>query len=160
MLATAAAHLEPQAALRTADTLTEALSKFPGHQPRHPLLPGLAAALTGDARRPATRAAGLVGATGTILPGQPFLAPITHLPSLEPLPCRLSTQQLADLLKHPLCVDQARRVVLGVLEQRYRRTFADHWEFVRFATAPERDLGLDFTTPPWRPELPAPETRK
>jgi hypothetical protein len=55
-------------------------------------------------------------------------------------------------------VDQIRRVVLEQLENRYHRPFADHWEFVRFATA--QRLGLDFTTPPRHPESPAPETRK
>jgi hypothetical protein len=55
-------------------------------------------------------------------------------------------------------VDQARRVVLEQLENRYRRPFADHWQFVRFAT--EQRLGLDFTSPPRRPDLPAPETRR
>jgi tRNA A-37 threonylcarbamoyl transferase component Bud32 len=156
-LAAVAARLEPEAILQAANTLTEAISKTPGRQPLHDLVPGLAAALSGDARRPATRAAGLVGAIGSVLPGQPFLVPTAHLPALEPLPGRLSEQELVDLLKHPLCVDQARRVVLDVLEQRYRRSFADHWEFVRFAT--EQRLDLDFT-PPRRPESPAPEARK
>jgi hypothetical protein len=55
-------------------------------------------------------------------------------------------------------VDEARRVVLDQLGTRYGRIFADHWEFVRFAS--EQRLGLDFTTPPRRPETPAPETRK
>ena len=73
-------------------------------------------------------------------------------------PCRLSTQQLVELLKHPLCVDQARRVVLDLLGTRYGRIFADHWEFVRFAQ--QQNLGLDFTTPPRRPEPRALETRK
>ena len=49
-------------------------------------------------------------------------------------------------------------MVLEQLETRYRRPFADHWQFVRFAT--EQHLGLDFTTPPRRPESPEPETRK
>jgi hypothetical protein len=48
--------------------------------------------------------------------------------------------------------------VLEQPENRQRRPFADPWEFVRFARA--QNLGLDFTTPPRRPEAPAPETRK
>ena len=32
------------------------------------------------------------------------------------------------------------------------RTFADHWEFVRYAK--EQQLDLDFTTPPKRPARP------
>jgi hypothetical protein len=89
---------------------------------------------------------------------QPLLAPAALALALEPPSCRLSTQELVDLLKNPLCVDQARRLVLEQLENRYRRPFADHWQFVRFAQ--EQRLGLDFTTPPRRPEPPAPETRK
>jgi hypothetical protein len=66
-----------------------------------------------------------------------------------PLPCRLSTQQLVELLKQPTCIGPARRVILDQLENRYRGKFADHWAFVRFAK--EQKLGLDFTTPPKRP---------
>jgi hypothetical protein len=43
-----------------------------------------------------------------------------------------------------------RRVILDQLEHRYRRKFADHWAFVRYAH--EQKLGLDFTSPPKRPE--------
>jgi hypothetical protein len=39
--------------------------------------------------------------------------------------------------------------VLDHLGIRHRRTFADQWEFVRFAE--QQRLGLDFTTPPKRP---------
>jgi hypothetical protein len=67
----------------------------------------------------------------------------------EPLPCRLSTQDLVELLKMPTCYDEARNVVLKHLGNRYGRTFANHWEFVHFAE--ERHLDLDFTTPPKRP---------
>lgn len=73
------------------------------------------------------------------------------LPALQPLPCRLSTQELVDLLKQPFFVGEARRVVLDQLENRYGRKFTDHWEFVHYAE--EQRLGLDFTTPPKRPAL-------
>jgi hypothetical protein len=52
--------------------------------------------------------------------------------------------------KVSLCVGDARRAALDALGTRYRRTFADQWDFVRFAT--EGKLGLDFTTPPRRPD--------
>jgi predicted Ser/Thr protein kinase len=68
----------------------------------------------------------------------------------EPLPCRLSTPELVELLKYPTCFGPARQVVLKHLGNRYGRRFANHWEFVRFAQ--EQGLGLDFTTPPKRPE--------
>ena len=51
-----------------------------------------------------------------------------------------------ELLKDPLCVGPARRVILDQLEHRYQRKFADQWAFVRFAQ--EQQLGLDFTSPP------------
>ncbi len=63
-------------------------------------------------------------------------------PAAEPLGSPLTTQQLVDLLKQPLCLGPARRLVLDHLEIRYHRPFADHWDFVRFAE--EKNLGLDF----------------
>ncbi|MCI0460775.1 MAG: hypothetical protein L0Z62_27815 [Gemmataceae bacterium] len=75
-------------------------------------------------------------------------------PALEPLPCRLPTPDLVELLKGPLCVGEVRRVVLDQLANRYGRPFADHWEFVRFAE--QQRLGLDFTTAPRRPTFAAP----
>jgi hypothetical protein len=78
------------------------------------------------------------------------LAPTTALAEAaqqppEPLPA----ETLVELLKHPLCVGEARRAVLDALGTRYQRHFADQWEFVRFAE--EQKLGLDFTSPP-RPQ--------
>jgi hypothetical protein len=71
----------------------------------------------------------------------------------EPLPCRLSTQDLVELLKMPTWWGQARQLVLKHLGNRYGRRFATHWEFVRFAQ--EQRLNLDFTSPPQRPKPPA-----
>jgi hypothetical protein len=65
---------------------------------------------------------------------------------------RLSTQDLVDLLKMPTCFGQARQIVLKHLGNRYGRTFANHWEFVRYAKEQQPDL--DFTTPPKRPARP------
>jgi hypothetical protein len=80
--------------------------------------------------------------------------PLTTLPFLiaatEPLRCRLSTQQLVELLKLPACVGAVRRAVLDQLSNRYRRRFADLWEFVDYAH--EHLPGLDLITPPkWPP---------
>jgi hypothetical protein len=55
---------------------------------------------------------------------------------------------LLDLLKHPICFGQARRVILDQLENRYHCKFTDHWEFV--AWAEQNQLGLDLTSPPKR----------
>jgi hypothetical protein len=64
--------------------------------------------------------------------------------------CQLTTQELVDLLKMPTCVGVARRIVLDHLGNRYGHLFVNHWAFVRFAQA--QNLGLDFTTPPKRPD--------
>ncbi|MFI5457041.1 MAG: serine/threonine-protein kinase [Isosphaerales bacterium] len=69
--------------------------------------------------------------------------------SAEPFPCRLTTQELVDLLKMPTFFGGPRRVVLDHLGNRYGRRFVNHWAFARFAT--EQKLNLDFTTPPRRP---------
>jgi hypothetical protein len=82
--------------------------------------------------------------------GGPLPALATLPAAGEPLPCRLSTPELVELLKYPTCFGEARKVVLKHLGNRYGRRFANHWEFVRFAQ--ERRLGLDFTTPPQRPK--------
>jgi hypothetical protein len=160
-LAAVAGRLEPQEAARHCDQAARALS-LAMTKTTHPdnlnsLAQWLAATLTAGAHTLPVRVAGLVGGVATS-DRQPLLAPAALAFALESPPCRLSTKQLVDLLKHPFCVDQARRVVLEQLENRYRRPFADHWAFVRFAT--EQRLGLDFTTPPRRQELLAPETRK
>jgi hypothetical protein len=63
---------------------------------------------------------------------------------------RMPAKALVDLLKQPLwCNGDARRVVLRQLGLHYQRSFADQWEFVRFAK--KRKLDLDLTTPPKRP---------
>jgi hypothetical protein len=88
--------------------------------------------------------------------GHPLTIFALLVPVAEPPPCRLSTQQLVELLKMPTCNDKARRIILDQLGNRYRHTFADVWEFVRFAE--EQKLALDFSTPPKRPEAVAATT--
>ena len=67
-----------------------------------------------------------------------------------PFPCRLTTQELVELLKMPTCFGTARRVVLDHLGNSYGRRFDNHWAFVSYAR--ERGLNLDLTTPPKRPD--------
>jgi hypothetical protein len=50
----------------------------------------------------------------------------------------------------PTCFGKARRIVLDHLGNRYSRHFVNRWAFVRLAR--EQGLGLDFTTPPKRPD--------
>ncbi len=66
-----------------------------------------------------------------------------------PEPRPLPPQQLVELLKHPMCVREARRAVLDALEFTYDRRFADLWEFVAFAEKEHTEL--DLLTPPKRP---------
>ena len=73
---------------------------------------------------------------------QPFPSLVGLRLASTPLPCRLSEQQLVDLLKQPTCTGPIRRVILDQLQNRYHHEFADHWAFVRFAQ--EQNLGLDF----------------
>jgi hypothetical protein len=86
--------------------------------------------------------------------GGPLPALAAWPSAAEPLPCRMTTPELVELLKYPTCIGPARQVVLKHLGNRYGRTFANHWEFVRFAK--EQNLGLDFTTPPKRPRANVP----
>ena len=95
------------------------------------------------------RTVALAAAVGT-MPSGP-LANLAFLPTAsEPLPCRLTTQDLVELLKMPTCVGPVRRVILDQLGNRYGRRFDTHWDFVRYAQ--QQRLNLDFTTPPKRPD--------
>jgi len=146
-----AGRLEPQAATQATAVLIQAMTKTAEPYTLHELAHWLSAVLTRvDPPELPRRSAAVVAVIGPP-PGIDRLVatPILLDPALEPLPCRLSTQQLVDLLKQPTCVGLARRVVLDQLENRYRQDFADHWAFVRFAQ--EQNLGLDFTSPPKRP---------
>src|SRR5205823_6220795 len=97
------------------------------------LAEGLSAVLTGTP--PTQPHAAVLFSVGFAPQGPAALATLPLLQSsLRPRPCRLSTPELVELLKHPLFVGEARRVVLDRLEDRYGRKFADQWEFVRFAT--------------------------
>ena len=84
-------------------------------------------------------------------PGLPVLRPVRDQQTQsKPLPCRLATQDLVELLKMPTYFGMARGLVLDHLSNRYGRQFFNHWDFVRFAQ--EQNLGLDLTTPPKRPD--------
>jgi hypothetical protein len=104
-----------------------------------------------DSAEQVRRLSALTAALGTAADAHGLLPSLSVLrPELEPPRCRLSDQQLVELLKMPTCVGEARRIVLDQLSNRYRHTFADVWEFVAFAK--ERRFDLDFTAPPQRPE--------
>ena len=57
----------------------------------------------------------------------------------------LPPQTLVDLLKHPCCVGEPRRLVLDALARHYHRSFVGQQDFVDYAQ--DQKLGLDLTTP-------------
>jgi hypothetical protein len=150
-LVAVAACLEPKDAARhcaqAAAILTQAMAKTTLLHEEH-LARALSAVLfREDASRIARRRQAVTLAVGTLShPGAALAAPALLQPALQPLP--LPPQQLVDLLKQPLFVGEARRLVLAQLARHYQRPFADQWAFVRFAQ--QKKLGLDFTTPPQR----------
>jgi serine/threonine protein kinase/flagellar motility protein MotE (MotC chaperone) len=85
-------------------------------------------------------------------PGLSFTALGSAKSIIEPSPPPLSAQTLVDVLKHPFCVGEARRLVLEQLSRHYYRPFTDQWEFVQYVT--DNQLPLDLTTPPVRPLQP------
>jgi hypothetical protein len=104
----------------------------------------------GIERGPLSQSQRTVAVVGAAANGNRPFSTLTLLYSaLGPPRCRLTTPELVELLKGPLCVDEARRIVLDALGARYQRHFADQWEFVHFAE--QQNLGLDFSTPPQRP---------
>jgi hypothetical protein len=96
-----------------------------------------------------SRISAAIAALGTAsAPGAAVALPALLVPALRPLPKGLPAQDLVELLKHPLCVGDSRRAVLDALGARFGRTFADQWDFVRFARRKRPDLDLD--SPPRR----------
>jgi hypothetical protein len=152
-LAAVAARMEPKDA-------PQAMAQTTDPDALQALAQGLAAGLTQvDPAQLSRRGAAVVAGLGPLVgTGHPVAIPAILAPALEPLSCRLSSQELVELLKQPTWTGLARRVVLDQLENRYRRQFADQWAFIRFAQ--EEHLGLDFTSPPKRPDFLLQATRK
>jgi tRNA A-37 threonylcarbamoyl transferase component Bud32 len=90
--------------------------------------------------------AGMVAALIGLSGANPLLVTPALLRSPRQPPAPLRIETLVELLKHPLCVGEARRAVLDQVQRHYQRPFVDQWDFVRFAQ--ERQLGLEFTNPP------------
>jgi hypothetical protein len=85
----------------------------------------------------ATAAAAVVGCPGALLLSRSVGPPQTR---------RFSDRELVELLKQPLCVGPARRLVLDQLGSRCQRQFADQWEAVAWLREHRPDL--DLTSPP------------
>jgi hypothetical protein len=149
-LSAVAGRLDPRDVRDVAAALTHALSTRNLGPFQRLMEGGLSDLLSGE---PADTSRDRALALGSTLasasdPSRSLAALALLAPAVAPLPPRLPPQDLVDLLKHPLCVGEARRVVLGQLSRHYQRPFADQWEFVRFATEQRRDL--DLTSPPQR----------
>jgi hypothetical protein len=153
-LAAVAARLEPKEATavcgHAAANLSEAMSK--SSKPWE-LKRVLLAVLCRESVPTFAQHSASVAATvaAPALAGMPLTVPALLHPALKPLPPPLPAQTLVDLLKQPLCVGEARRLVLGQLARHYHRPFADLWQFVDYAR--QQGLPLDLASPPQRPAL-------
>jgi hypothetical protein len=142
-LSAVAARLGPRQAAEAAAMLFPVLAGAAEPSRSKDLVPALSALLSAAGPEVSLRATSAAGA------GQPLAALPFLVRAAEPPACRLSAQQLVELLKLPGCVGAARRVVLDQLGNRYKRRFGDLWEFVGWAQ--ENEPGLDLLTPPQRP---------
>jgi tRNA A-37 threonylcarbamoyl transferase component Bud32 len=149
-LVAVSARLGPTEAMAVVRQVADELAKNTNSFARSQLAGCLAAAVVRvDPGEASTRSPLTARAVAGWLTPSPQLGNLTVLlQAAEPLPCRFTTQQLVDLLKMPTCVGEARAVILEQLSYRYRRSFADVWDFVEWAE--KYEPGLDFTTPPRR----------
>jgi hypothetical protein len=147
-LTAVAGRMEPKEA---AAALNQAMAGTTDEHAVQQLAQGLAGVLLREgASRPGQRKRSTAGAVGMLSgPGSIPVAIALFHSALEPPPPPLPAQTLVDLLKHPLCVGEARRLVLEQLARHCRRPLADQWEFVRFAQ--EQNLDLVLKTAPQRP---------
>ncbi len=158
-LSAVSARLEPKEAAQVcgqaAATLIQAMSKTTDS--KWDLAQGLSAVAARE--DPTAARKRLLSVTATVAglagPGLPFAALAAAQPALQPAPLPLPAQTLVDLLKHPCCVGEPRRLVLEQLARHYQRPFADQWDFVDYVQ--QQQLGLDLTTPSQRPKV---ETEK
>src|SRR5262249_40807209 len=129
-LSAVAAHLEPKEASEAAAAFVHAMTKTTNlyvpmwldggigvFMVRWASAPSLSALLTGvDLDQQRQRAAAVVALVGVTAGSQRTLPSLPFLTlAVKPLPCRLSDQELVDLLKHPLFVGEARRMILDLL---------------------------------------------
>jgi hypothetical protein len=156
-LSAVAARMKPDGAAQVygqaAAILTLAMSKGSNEGDLGFHLPDLSAVLSREASWTTRQRLMSVRATIVALGdwGVPFTAFALVRPDLEPVPMPLPPQMLVNLLKHPMCVGEPRRLVLAQLSRHYHRPFVDQWDFVDFVN--QRNIELDLTSPPERPKL-------
>jgi hypothetical protein len=152
-LSALAAHMDPKEASRVCSQTAANSIRFmamakPQGVDLDLLATGLSAVLVRfDPLELARRSAVVVTAVGLMArSGHPVAAAVVLRTAREPLPGRLSPQELVELLKNPTCLGLGRRIILDQLESQYKHAFPDHWAFVRYVQ--EQKLDVDFTTPP------------
>src|SRR5262249_54971382 len=116
------AQLRAEDASAAARALADALANAPNTADSRSLMHALRAISeerlsTSEAASRAVLAARAVGESA--FPSARFSGLNTLMQASQPLPNRLTTQQLVDLLKMPTCIGEARTVVLEMLGQRY-----------------------------------------
>jgi hypothetical protein len=144
--------VDKETALPAARSVARQIASCPEWRPHNLDLPAILERILTDTSQLQVRrrALNIAAVTGTASQDPLLTSFLLRFPAHDPLPCRLATQDLVELLKMPTCVGQVRRVILDQLGNRYGRRFATHWDFVRYAQ--EQRLHLDFTTPPQRPD--------
>jgi hypothetical protein len=146
--------LEPKDAAQVrsmaAATLIEAMTTTTNPGELQALAQGLSVLLGGEGATPRLQQLLNVAATVAATRNPSTLFATLAMTQLFPgsVPPPLPPQVLVDLLKHPFCVGQARRLLLEQLSRHYLHPFADQWGFVDYVY--QRKLNLDLTTPPNR----------
>ena len=148
-----AGHLEAKEASQKIALVATLLVEYLGKRTNQSeLVKILDAVLTVDSASERVKKSQILAEVVALGPARPLLMVPFMASILKPQPCRIETQQLVELLKHPFCVGPCRQVVLEKLARRYGRPFGNVWEFIRFAR--EQQLDLDLTTPPQRVQAP------
>jgi hypothetical protein len=151
-LAAVVAHLEPKEAAQVcgpaAASLTQAMSRNTNPKALPSLAQGLAVVAGRLEPKEATQVCGPAAATlsqAMTRTTNPYDLQDLAQALAAVLACELPPQALVDLLKHPCCVGDSRRLLLEALARHYQRPFATQWDFVDFAQ--DQKLGLDLSTP-------------
>jgi serine/threonine protein kinase len=130
--------LERRPAGRTAAVLIQAMSKTTDPRALQFLAEGLSAMAS---RLEPKEAAATLTQTMSKTTDAQLLQPLAQGLAAV-LAHELPPEKLVDLLKHPLCVGEPRRLVLDQLARHYQRPFADQWDFVDYVQ--HQKLGAAF----------------
>jgi hypothetical protein len=144
-----AERLEPKEVAEVAASVTQAVSKTRNPDILWYLAPTPSAVVARLEPKEAAEVAATIVQAMSKATDQPLKRLKQNLSAV--LARELPPQTLVDLLKHPCCVGEARRLVLDQLARHYQRPFADQWDFVDYVQ--QQKLPLDLTTPPARSRI-------